>query len=98
MPNALNYQYQFRKANKIQLWNDDPREHIFQNAYVYFSFISNLGISISVKAEFDEDSNKHKRNLNIDTKSLYYDDEELPPNSNVYKFAKFTQKILDTEK
>ena len=56
MPNALDHHYHFKRVSRFVLWNDDVREHVFLNPYIYFSFFSNAGVTISIRAEFNEDN------------------------------------------
>lgn len=97
MPNALNSQYQFRKVNKIQLWNSDPREHNFSNSYIYFTFSSNSGGFVNVRTEFESDKERRTRNPQQQTDTLYYEDDELTPEASAAKFAEFARKILEDD-
>ena len=56
MPNALDHHYHFKRVTKFVLWNEDVRDHVFSNSFIYFAFYSSTGVNISVRVEFNEDS------------------------------------------
>lgn len=95
MPNAMNNQYQFRKIKKIQLWNDDPRDHNFSNTYVYFSFYSSTGMIIHIKPEFEEDKNVKKRSKNLYISTGNYDNEnDIEDDQEQEHYNKLVARVL----
>lgn len=79
------------------LWNDDVREHVFSNPYVYFSFFSNSGVTISIRAEFNEDNKKSKRKQETlnNQEVLYTDGEEINQKATEDQFTLFASKVLN---
>lgn len=87
MPNGTNSQHQYKKIFNIKIWNDDQREHIFLNSYIYFSFYSNVGMKIITKIRFEEEKTQKKIFRDNVSDNGYNDD-----NSNFdYKHEKYLQ-------
>ena len=99
MPNASNSQYQFKKVYNFQLWNYDPREHFFQNPFIYFTFYSNAGMKIIVKADFEEDKVPKKiyRHQSTDEVGEFYD-EASQEDHDTEKFNRYVSKVLEEDK